>query len=364
VSYTYDAPTNLVGVITPPLTVALDWDVANEIGGGGSGGGGGTDPYYADVGALLFMDGTNGSGTFIDSGPNAFTVSKIGSPVQSNAEAPSFTTTSGDFSTTEAVTVPVTSSGPLDFGTGDFTVEGWFYITFTTGEGTFLANNPAGLNAITVNATRKALVGGGMFNVNATLGSALSNVWNAFAYVRISGTLTLYMNGVLAGTAANTIITSTGTWTIGGKVNPSIPLPIFLSNIRFTKGVGRYTSNYTPSGPFDTVNNPPAGYNVYREGVSLGPYTGAPGLTDTVPAYGTYLYTVAASDGATDLSAASSPPLSVTFVSSIPTIDLSTKFVGPAIFKALMVANPGYINPRVYPPEIDTTVRVVPRTIT
>lgn len=44
----------------------------------------------------------------------------------------------------------------------------------------------------------------------------------------------------------------------------------------------------------------------------------------------------------------------------VPTIDLQARFVDAKVFKAIMVANPGTINPRVYPPEVDTTARVLP----
>jgi PASTA domain len=57
----------------------------------------------------------------------------------------------------------------------------------------------------------------------------------------------------------------------------------------------------------------------------------------------------------------------VTIVESLgidPNIrNLQPKFVPAACFLSLMVANPGSINPRVYPPKEDTTIRVVPRVI-
>lgn len=49
---------------------------------------------------------------------------------------------------------------------------------------------------------------------------------------------------------------------------------------------------------------------------------------------------------------------------STQTVNLQPKFVPAKCFLSLMVASPGNINPRVYPPHEDTTVRVIPRTIT
>lgn len=48
---------------------------------------------------------------------------------------------------------------------------------------------------------------------------------------------------------------------------------------------------------------------------------------------------------------------------TVPTVNLQPKFVPAKCFLSVMVANPGDINPRIYPPERDTTVRVVPRVI-
>lgn len=47
----------------------------------------------------------------------------------------------------------------------------------------------------------------------------------------------------------------------------------------------------------------------------------------------------------------------------IPTVPLQALFVDAPVYKALLLANPGNINPRVYPPEVDTTARVLPQRI-
>lgn len=47
----------------------------------------------------------------------------------------------------------------------------------------------------------------------------------------------------------------------------------------------------------------------------------------------------------------------------IPTVPLQALFVDAPVYKALLLANPGNINPRIYPPEVDTTARVLPQRI-
>ena len=47
----------------------------------------GGDPYYSAVSLLLPMDGTNGSTTFTDSGPNAIAVTAVGNAQVSTTQS-------------------------------------------------------------------------------------------------------------------------------------------------------------------------------------------------------------------------------------------------------------------------------------
>ena len=111
-------------------------------------------------------------------------------------------------------------------------------------------------------------------------GSVSTNTWTHVAFSVISGTGTFYINGVAAGTAA-----------IGGSLNCTIPVSIgkdsgttyydnvvfngLISNLRVVKGLGVYTTDFTPSTNqltatqlADTNGNPSAGIG-YNETVLL-----------------------------------------------------------------------------------------------
>lgn len=59
----------------------------------------------------------------------------------------------------------------------------------------------------------------------------------------------------------------------------------------------------------------------------------------------------------------SSAPLgsAINLTQSLGPIYLSTKFVPAMAFKAILIANAGNINPRIYEPQIDSTVRIKPQ---
>ena len=210
------------------------------------------DPNFGNVGVLLYMDGANGSNAFVDSGPNTLAVSNTGSPVQSNAEAPSFETTSGHFPSSSYVSVPLVSGGPLDIGTGDFTVEGWIYAPAQSGgNGCFLSDSAGQIQLDYDTASGGDFIAtGSRWNTSTTGAPAPINTWAAFALVRSGATTQFFVNGVASGSTGTATVgaLTTGTLRLGGAVG-STPFVGYLSNIRVTKGLARYTTAYTPAGP-------------------------------------------------------------------------------------------------------------------
>ena len=230
----------------------------------------GCDPNFSNVSLLLHCDGTNGSNSFPDSSPAANTVTANGSAAVSTANA---LFGSGSYlgigSTTSYLTVPVVAAGPLDLRTGDWTIEGWFYVPSVsanymimnydgTNLGIFVFLNGSGQMVCYVSATT--------FN-NSGTSTYASNTWTHFAIVMYGGHLTVYLNGI-GGT--QTLLT----------VNPVLISPLYiggtppsyggaftgsLDEIRITKGLARYTSNFTPQ-PFaggGFCGPPPVYYHAY-----------------------------------------------------------------------------------------------------
>src|ERR1035437_6751093 len=78
------------------------------------------DPYFSYVSLLLHGDGSNGSTSIIDSSPASLPVTSVNSAAITNA-VKKFGSGSLSLTNSRYCTVPV--SAPLNFGTGDFTIE-------------------------------------------------------------------------------------------------------------------------------------------------------------------------------------------------------------------------------------------------
>jgi hypothetical protein len=158
----------------------------------------------------------------------------------------------------------LTANSSLQFGTGDFTVEGWYYQNGTVSFGnifstTLLYTTTGGLRLSTGNSNNTFQV--------ATAGSALINAsvafsasrWNHFAIVRSSGVTTLYQNGVSVGSASDSNSYTANTFVIGwvdGSGSSAYLLNGLLSNFRVVKGTAVYTSNFIPStSPLTAITN-------------------------------------------------------------------------------------------------------------
>ncbi len=148
---------------------------------------------------------------------------------------------SGDYLTT-------TLTGQ-SFGTGNFTAEGWFYQNANVNYNTLMTQRT------TANSATGWIVGadsGGSvyaysngFLIGPT-GTARKNQWNHIAFVRSSGTMTLYLNGVSLGTSATSKTFSDTFAGVGGDGNDAFVLNGYASNVRYVVGTAVYTSAFTP----------------------------------------------------------------------------------------------------------------------
>jgi hypothetical protein len=135
------------------------------------------------------------------------------------------------------------------FGTGNFTAEGWFYQTANVDYNTLMSQRT------TNNSATGWIVGAGSagdvyaysngFLIGPT-GTAIKNQWNHIAFVRSSGTMTLYLNGVSLGTSTTSKTFSDTFAGIGGDGTDANVLSGYASNVRYVVGTAVYTSAFTP----------------------------------------------------------------------------------------------------------------------
>lgn len=209
--------------------------------------GGASDPYFANVQALLHFNGSNGSTTITDQiAGHSWTASSV----TLSTSSPKF----GSASLNVAAAGYVIATDATNFppGTGDCTYEGWGYAAswgntglFTT---TFTGHNGFGLGYYNVTGEWQVSLGNG--SAAAIAGTAPTvNTWFKWSVSRISGVVYLHIDGVClnpAGTAMAANVADTGI-AVGAYYGASYTFNGKIDEFRYTKGVGRYNaSNYTP----------------------------------------------------------------------------------------------------------------------
>jgi hypothetical protein len=203
------------------------------------------DPNFADVSLLLNMDGANGGTTFTDSSANAFTVTAFGSVSTSTAQS-KFGGSSGLFS---GGYLQISSNAAFGLGTGDFTIECWVRPTNTTLVGGLInvGRFDSGLLFRVGSNTDSLYFNGVSTNWNAFTNAPV-NTWTHLALVRSGSAVAVYADGVSVHTrtssadlnAANAVIIGTGAHNLGETYAG------YIDELRITKGVARYTANFTP----------------------------------------------------------------------------------------------------------------------
>jgi hypothetical protein len=184
--------------------------------------------------------------TFLDNSTSALPITYVGSATQGSfapygANWSNYFDGSGD-------SLTATGNASLAFGTGDFTVEAWLYQTVANTYPTVLeiGNHLQTDGILFINyGTTIAIYSGGFYGTNTTT----LNAWNHVAWVRSSGVLKIYVNGVGGAGVAFTNNLTTNTPYIGLSTNGGAGYTYtgYISNLRIVKGTAVYTSNFTPS---------------------------------------------------------------------------------------------------------------------
>ena len=209
------------------------------------------DDQFAKVTALFNFDGSDGDTTTsgLDASNKNLTLSYSSGDQLSNTQKKF-----GATSLYVADNVTVSSSDGFNMGTGDFTIEGWYYLTQFNNQ--FLydqwssSSTGAGNNQIYVKSTDGGSIrvyydGSGKFTT--TVGFSL-NTWTHLAVVRYSNTITVYFNGTADGTTQSYSgqFGKTGDLYIGDQHAGGGGAPqMYVDDLRVTKGLARYTSNFT-----------------------------------------------------------------------------------------------------------------------
>lgn len=221
------------------------------------------DPYWASTTLLLRGEGVNNGTTFSDSSTSANAITRYGSAVTSTAQAKYGTASIKLNGTTDYISSPHNVGST--FGSGNFTVEGWVYPTNLAGvpcfyvqqSNTVADNNNIGVfSYITAAGEFSADIRSGLtvYTAISPAGAVVTNAWQHLAIVRNGTTLKCYVNGVERGSVAvaATAVNNpgdvprclVGVYSYGGLNNLFTG---YIDDLRVTKGVARYTGNFTPA---------------------------------------------------------------------------------------------------------------------
>ena len=214
----------------------------------------GGDPHWASVVSLLHFDGANGSTVFVDQ-----------KGIEWLAEGDAKVTSAAKFGSGAALLdgsdwISAEKWAGLEFGTGDFTIEAW------------VRTNLVSLSPNILSTRNGSPVGGFTFRIAANgriqyfyaTGTPITqggphlgdDSWHHVAYTRSGSTGRLFADGVHVSTVTDTnnhmlssmaprIYIGASTFVAGERFNGSI------DDLRITKGVARYTSDFTPpTAPF------------------------------------------------------------------------------------------------------------------
>ena len=211
------------------------------------------DPYWDKV-VLLASDSV--SGQMMDS-KGIHTIEKMGAAVVSSltkkiAKFSMDCTVAGSYFKVED------TANQLDFGAGEWCLEGWFRptqsksgITYLIGRGTGTTFGGFSLALNNMFPVIRATTTGASWNVTTSqvAGSAIQlNCWTHIAASRVGNTISLFVNGEVIATASITgsITGSTIPMGIGAGSDGDAQFVGFIDSVRVTRGEGRYYSNFTP----------------------------------------------------------------------------------------------------------------------
>lgn len=165
----------------------------------------------------------------------------------------------------------VANNAAFNFGTGDFTVEFWFYALAPAANSRFLSNAAYNASGIDISwesgSTRIAWY---ISSTPYVIPLPDRYAWHHVAFTRSGTTLNTYINGARANTYTNSSnITSANALGIGAESGGTNVTNSYISNLRLVKGTALYTgATYTvPTAPLTAITNTSLLLNFTNSGI-------------------------------------------------------------------------------------------------
>lgn len=170
-----------------------------------------------------------------------------------------------------SLSVPASGTDFASFGgdvalTGDFTVEGWLYLTTAIVTYFGWVGDNYSTNVLTYDYPTFAMqIQGGSSAITASSTVIALNNWHHLVWMRAGGKFSVYYDGVAqagspaTGSATGTAGGGAGSWRIGhaDPSNYKMPANSYVDEVRFSN-MARYSTNFTPAIlPFCDISPPP-----------------------------------------------------------------------------------------------------------
>jgi hypothetical protein len=213
-----------------------------------------TAPLTAITNTQLLLSGTNAG--IIDKAQSVKTITLNGDVKSSTTQTKYLTSSMYFDGTGDRIQLPQTS---LNLSNADFTVEAWVYTTATSQQtivGSLVYSNGTGSWLLTVNYNSNKVRffmrhgGGTVQDAQFEAGTFPTNAWTHVAVTRDGSNIRAFINGTQAGTTntalgTNAIDNALTNYYIGDNQDGNTYWNGYMSDVRITKGLARYTSNFT-----------------------------------------------------------------------------------------------------------------------
>lgn len=222
------------------------------------------DPNFDNVSLLLSGEGANGSTTIIDSSNNNNVVTAFGDASISTAIADPFGSSDAGVlafdGNGDILTAP--NNAIFEVNADDFTLEAWVYVLSYPAAYTTVANYARN----SISNTQDYSWSFGLSSTGSVYFDSSNNTtaflqilsgtstiaqltWSHIAVTREGNTFRTFANGQVAATVVQSgaIFTpSSSIFQVARLGAGFFPFDGYISNLRITKGVARYTANFTP----------------------------------------------------------------------------------------------------------------------
>jgi len=206
-----------------------------------------TEPLTAISGTSVL---TCQSNRFVDNSSNDHTITVTGNSAIRGFSpfADTDTVTGSGYFDGSGDYLSIANDASLNVGTGEFTIECWFYLNTIITDNVIISNYENANDGYVLRVESgvvKANLSGNAFDIAGTT-TVQANTWNHIALSGSSGSIKLFLNGTQEGSTYTGAISMDSTAATTLNSTASNAINGYISNARIVKGTALYTSNFTP----------------------------------------------------------------------------------------------------------------------